>query len=255
MIPSTSSFSINRALAFGRLYQPTLGRMMVIYPAVTLILSIVTFLLGVSKVGVPFIALVSLCVTFMLYLSPLVFVAGGDPVIETMLPAKGSEKAWFMIVCSLIMFPLLVWVPQALVEWVIKDFFPAFYERNSLCEVKSQLGVNAGVISYAQVLVPTATCLYVVARERRRKIVTPVIWTLVSTVGLAILGIVVAFTKFFNIGLNHARSGLDPYEAEEVSELVRQQLIPIMNIMAVCCLIYILIMAYLSYRKISNRQI
>lgn len=255
MIPSSSSFSIKRALAFGRLYQPTLGRMIMIYPAISFALTVLTIFLGCSKTGVPFIALVSLVVSFMIYFSPLVFVAGGDPVIETMLPAKGSEKAWFMIMCSLLLFPTLVWIPQQIIEWIANWLNPAILADNYFYNLRNELGEHSMVVSYLQILVPTATCLATVARERRRRIVTPVIWTLVSIAGLAIAGMAVGFVKFFKIGMNHARMGLDPYDTEEINRLVHGELNTILSILAVMCVVYIIVMGYISYRNISKRQI
>lgn len=255
MISSDSSFSIHRTIAFGRLYQPVLGRMLMIYPAISIVLTLLTIMLGFNKVGVPFIAIVSVAVTFMIYLSPLVFVAGGDPVIETMLPARGSEKACFMLICSLIVFPLLVWIPQISIEWIFREFFPDLFRDNFFFKIREEVGGNAMSISFLQVLVPAVTCLATVAREKRRRIVTPVIWTLVSVAGLSILGIVIGFVKFFKIGMDHARMGLEPYNGEELNQLVHQQLGAILGILAVVCVIYILIMGYISYQKISKRQI
>lgn len=257
-IASTDSFNFRRALAFSRCFQPSIRRQMILYPVISLVFVVSSTILGNYKLGLPLIVLMSTISSFMAYLAPLVFTIGSDLTIETLLPVKDSERAAFITFYSLIVCPLLVCIPDFAVKQIMLQFFPAVVEDNFMYEMIQENPLTNMPLSVASALVPVATCLFAISVYRHRRILMPVVWTVVSLIAISILSGVVAVSRIFQIGMSDGIEGLENRigsDPDTARDFLMGELQPAFIVIAALCVAYVIFISIMAYRNIKNRQI
>lgn len=263
-----NDFSWQRVDMIARYYYPSIRRQLIIYPAISVAVGIATFFMYNSPLSTIFAGILSMVLSFMFYFGPIVFTRRSDRAIETMLPATTGEKATFLLLYSFIVIPLLVYLPQFLVQRILiwtmpsNDFFMTINDLTS-----KFIGKTFG-LSVAQSLVPLATCLYVVMRVKSNRAILGMVWAVASLIvtGIcsAIYGVYFALhseafrTAAFESGYNDATAGLPPKTAQELGGEIASSMVdymmPFMITMGILSLIYVIVMAYLTARTIKKGQ-
>lgn len=253
MIPS-DNFSLRRAISFGRSFQPMLRIQMMVYPAVALLycLSIVT--LGKSPLGIPVVALISLVVAALMYLSPLVFTSGSGLVVETELPVRGDEKATFMIAYSLVLMPLVLLVPQWILHWLANNIYTEWFTDNIF--VKTSELNNYTFLNIAQSIAPAAVCLFCVSAYQRRRVLMPIVWTICATMGIGILSGVLVIVKLFSNGFIDGLTDQPAMTDENlIVDKIMNQVSPELMMLGILLGAVTLFFGWMAFRKIAYRQI
>lgn len=253
MIPS-DNFSLRRAISFGRCFQPMLRIQMMVYPAVALLycLSIVT--LGKTPLGIPVVALISLVVAALMYLSPLVFTSGSGLVVETELPIRGDEKAIFMIVYSLVLMPLLLLVPQWVLHWLAGNIYTEWFTDNVF--IKTTELSDFTFLNIAQSVAPAAVCLFCVSAYQRRRVLMPIVWTICATMGIGILSGVLVIVKLFSNGFIDGLTDQPAMTDEkQIVDNIMTQISPELMMLGVLLSAATLFFVWMAFRKIAYRQI
>ncbi len=247
----SDSFSWQRVCMVGRYYYPALRTQVILYPLISMAIGIISFFMFylLGKTGVSAILLYGLLffvLTMMYYWSPGVFAHNSCQAIETILPARSSEKATFILLYALIGVSILTWVPQfvciSLLEWIF-DVSVDFVSTKKV-DVTS-IGSGFYWTNIFQYLVPLTTCLFVVMKRTTSRLGRGIVWSIVSLIGLSIG----AFVSVIIICIGSVSSESEIMERlPEITESL------IINT-GVVSLVYSAIMVCLTVRAINKIQI
>lgn len=263
-----NDFSWQRVDMVARYYYPSIRRQIIIYPAISVAVGIATFFMYNSPISTIFAGILSMVLSFMFYFGPIVFTRRSDRAIETMLPATSGEKATFLLLYSFIVIPLLVYLPQFLIQRILIWTIPSNDLFMTINDLTSKFVGKTFGLSMAQSLVPLATCLYVVMRVKNNRAILGMVWAVVSLIGMgvisAIYGVYIALhsealqAEMFASGYNDAAAGLPPKTAQELSGLiantVADTMMPFIIGLGILSLIYVIVMAYLTARTLKKGQ-
>ncbi|MCM1484046.1 MAG: hypothetical protein NC043_06900 [Muribaculaceae bacterium] len=270
MMPTSELTALNPGLSKTRIgmvaayYYPLLKLQMVLYPCVAIALGIMQFVLSRTEIGFIFGSMLGTVINFMVYFAPCVFARRGDRYIEVLLPATGMEKSIFIIGYSLVVLPVVTWGLFAGTMFLLEKIWPYTPEMQEFADVINQgarMVQGVWFVQRAQEYVPLSTCLYCVLTLKNNRMIMSMVWTVVSLIamGLAgvIFGIVMALSGAFKDGFIDGVNGLEP--SADSSDMLAQGIIhamrPFLYIMSGISAAYTLLMAWLSYRKISGIQI
>lgn len=247
-------FSLGRAVAYGRLFNPYIGWMLWLWPLVSLGVSVVCIICGYSPLGVILSSLLSFIPSFMIYFGPMVFAIGSNQIVETLVPAKWSEKASVVVVMSLVVIPCLVLVPGRVAMWIATLLMPN-PQDNLYLEMFSVMPKVYGLASYFQALIPTAACMLAVTAYTHRRMLLGGVWAVASLFLLGLGGMIVGGYAAFKIGMEHGSSGVPPTDAEQLVSAIIDGLTWLLWVVGIAGVIYLGLMIWLTCRKIKNRQI
>ncbi len=255
MIDYSNKFSISRAIAYGKLFSPWIQRQILFYPLISTFISVLSVSLGLIPYGMVFIALLSFIPALMIYFGSLIFGVHTNMYIETLVPATWVEKATFTVVYSLIVLPILVVVPAQIVLW-IAERIPAVAEGNSWLEVKQlSTAFSSGLLwNIMQSLIPAAVCLLALVVYSTRRILMAVVWSIVSLIGISIIGGVIGFMSAIQL----AKDDVDTIKnatPEKIIDDLAANMQPSFLILGIIGSIIVLMIVFLIYRKFKLRQI
>lgn len=248
-----AEFSFDRIVNIARYYYPVLKRQIILYPIAGIVVGILNLTAAFTPVGILFSGIINSAISFLYAFGPVVFARHSNPVIETMLPATPREKASFVILYSLIGIALLVYAPFYIVLGI---GHMAGFDTNieliltSLSE-KPSWAIYLG--SALQNLVPVITCLYVVMRVRHNRALLGMVWSVISIIGLGIVGAVWGIIMTLSYGF------IDGTCTETDPDAIVGSITSSMGslVLTVCIIsgLYTAIMTWLTYRQIGKRQI
>lgn len=252
---STDTFSIRRAISFGRCFQPNLRLQLIVYPIISLLNCIIILLFDDKPIAVPLIIVMSLLVAAMLYLSSLVFTSGSDLTIETELPLRGDEKAAFMIVYTLVVIPLLLWIPQWLTTSIATWLNPQLIAENTFFQTSSIVPEATTITNIFQSLAPTSVALLAVVSYKRRRILMPVVWTVITVVAISVVtGLTVAIKLFTSNFFHNIEDKAADIDQTQLKMDVISTITPEIIVIGVILAIVTIICTYLTYRNVKYRQ-
>lgn len=168
----TTEFSIRRFALIGRFYMPRLYLQAIFYAVFSLLAGIV-LVYSCKNIGtILFFKFTLFAFSVMASLGPLAFTTRSSSVIETTLPATGSEKSAFMLLYCFVVIPLLLLLPFSAVVLIGLDHMTTAAPIMPwvLKFLWNDLQTSApSHIMY--VLVATAVCLLGVCAFRRRRVI------------------------------------------------------------------------------------
>lgn len=256
MMEYSDKFSVRRAIAYGKLFSPWIQRQMIFFPLVSLLISVLSVFLGFLTVGIPFIALLSFILAFMVYFGSMVFGMHSDRYIETLVPVKWSEKATFVCVYTLIVIPLLVTVPTQLIYWIVDNFLKEWISGNHWLELRRiGTGFYANALwNTVQYLIPASVCLFALISYSSKRILLAAVWSVVSLIGLSIVGGIVGFISAFKFGKTNIETMAESNPEEVVGALV-SEMQPMFVMLGCVGVVFLMFMVWLIFRKFRERQV
>lgn len=253
----TDSFSLRRALAYGRIFSPWIGRQLLFMPLISLAVAILTIMLAINPLGALFSGLLSFIPAFMVYFGSLVFAYSTDQTMQTILPVKWSEKALFMIVYSLVVVPLCVDVPQIIADRAVIWLDPDRVDSNVILSARYMTqGVSASW-NYLQQLIPAAVCLTAVVFYTSRRVLMPVVWTVVSMIGLSVLGGICGILSVVKFGAKNLEAIAEANQGNPraVVNALMGEMQPYIEIFQIFSVAILFVFVWLICRKIKTRQL
>lgn len=261
---TTDNFSWQRVGMVADYYYPMLRRQIILYPAISAAIGIATFFMYNSPVSTVFAGLLSLIITFMLYFGPTIFTRRSDRAMETLLPATYTEKSTFILLYTFIGIPLLAQGPYYLCQYILTLFVPTNDFFMQMTDLSNKVISKTFGLNFMQTLVPLATCLYVVMRVKNNRAILGMVWGIVSTVGISIIGaiygVILAFrTDMFKGIADGIKADTATYQSghelgEQIAEQMTDYMLPFLYVMGAMCLVYVVIMAWLTVRTIRKGQ-
>ena len=246
------SFSLRRAVAYGRLFGTGIKRQMIIYPIVTFVIYTFALVISTNTVGLLLGSLLSSVISFMAYLAPLVFAIGSDPVAEVMFPATKSEKAAMMTVYSLAVIPMLLGLSMLLAVPTARLFSDDI--SASLLLSGAHMALESPVM--AVILDTTmSVCLLSVIVYRHRRVLMPVVWTIVSLLIVSLIAGIIGGIGAFHAGIKDGFDRVDFPSQEEMARHLLDTLMPWMLGYFAIVVIATAIIIVITVRKIRNRQL
>lgn len=251
-------FSWQRVQMVARFYYPCMRLPLILYPTISAVVGFLNAWLMQSVLGTAISALPSMLMSFMFYLFPLFFARPKSPVVETMLPATSTEKATFFVGMCLIVNPILVYVPQFLTNYLAAFIFTSPI-MDGVNELSFEMICDTYGFSMFQALPPLATCMYVIFSRWRNRMGTAIGLTIATLVALtligAIYGVIMAFTDSNFIEMVTAE---DPGTYDAGVKLGRDLASTMKSMVFVVgglSLLYAILMAWLTFRKIRTIQV
>ena len=251
----SNKFSVGRAIAYGKLFSPWIQRQLLFYPVISTLVAVLSVTLGLISYGMVFIVLLSFIPAIMIYFGSLIFGVHSDRYIETLVPATWVEKASFTVVYSLIVLPLLVVVPAHIVLWVA-EHIPSVSDGNSWLEVKRlSTAFSSGLLwNIMQSIIPAAVCLFALIVYSSRRILMAVVWSIVSLIGISIIGGVIGFMSAVRIAKDDMES-IKYADPEQIIDNLATNMQPSFIILGTMGSIAVLLIIWLIFRKFKRRQI
>ncbi|MDE6417419.1 MAG: hypothetical protein K2K68_10405 [Duncaniella sp.] len=267
-----NSFSWERMSLLARYYMPAIKKQLLIY----LIIITVYFTAGVLS-QMPywfsglFMMLWGICqfgFAYMFYLAPIAFSRYDDNALNTLIPARGDEKALFVTGYSLVIVPLFI-VAVTSVYAVIARFIPGYdidllsngFDNNAIEREAWDTffpGWSLWIYKITGYFWMTAVVLYVVTISRSNKVIKAILATIVIPLLSGIIAGIIGFVyviynkttfEFFR-RINDsdlADSSLPSELLNEISSwLIGYQ--GVMVVIGIVCLV-------LTWRKICHRQV
>ncbi len=256
MMDYTDKFSVRRAIAYGNLFSPWIQRQMLFFPLISLAISVLSVFLGFMSLGIPFIALLSFIPSFMVYFGAMVFGVHSDRYIETLVPAKWSEKAAFVCIYAIIVIPLLVTIPSQLVYWSADTIFSKWTSGNHWLELRRiGTGLSSNILwNLVQSLIPASVCLYALVCYSSKRILMAAVWSVVSLIGLSIVGGIIGFISAFEFGKSNLEAMADR-NPEYVVNALMSEMQPMLIALGCVGLVFLIFMVWLIFRKFRERQV
>ena len=259
LISLKPGFSWQRLSLVARYYYPLLRPQILIYPLTALVLAVIRSALNHSELGILSDGMLDSFLNFMMYFSPCIFAKRSDRYIETMLPATGAEKSVFILTYCLVILPLLTWGLHYCALAAIDYFWPAddivLAFKSSVNELNGIIGMSA-LVRIAQDYIPLSTCLFCVMALKNNRMLLSMVWAVVSLIVITMLGAVAGVWVVMSEGFENlkelAETGAD---GDEVPRYIIGQLKTFIYILSFAGVIYSLLMAWLTARKISRIQL
>lgn len=250
-------FSWQRTLMVGRFYWPTLRMQVLIYPCISLFAGIIIALCqSNATVAMIVTGLLSMPLSLLLNFGPLVFGFKSDREIETMLPARTSEKSTFIILYNMVVMPALILFPK----WAVLSLFYPDYtvslagsgSSEAADLVKDMLNGTEWwqyLIGYAESLFPVAVCMLCVFLISKRRILMSIIWTVAAImlpglIGLA-FGIWMSVTQIISNSMN---------PQDNLPEVLIKDIMSLAWMIGTVALIVEIILCWLTARTIRRKQ-
>ncbi len=253
---NTDNFSWERTMMVARYYYPALRLQLMLYPAVSAAVGIVTFFMFNSPIWTIFGGLLTFVLQLMLYIAPIAFTIRSNRAIETMLPAKWQEKATFILLYTFIVIPILVYVPKYLCHTLLSTFITGNSLMLEINKISNEISsFYTYFINIVQELVPLATCLFVVVWRNSNRALLGSVWAIVSLVVMAIIGGIIGFFMVFRSGVaNDILMHPEMAETPNFAIRIADSLYPYMLVFGLVCLIYVGLMIYFTARRFKTAQ-
>ncbi|MDE6485496.1 MAG: hypothetical protein K2L14_08910 [Duncaniella sp.] len=267
-----NSFSWERMSLLARYYMPAIKKQLLIY----LIIITVYFIAGVLS-QMPywfsgmFMMVWGICqfgFAYMFYLAPLAFSRYDDEALNTLIPARGDEKALFVIVYSLVLVPVFIVVVTsvfALIAHLIPDYeidlLSNGFDNNAIESMAWDdlfPGWSLWLYKLTGYFWMTGIVLYVVTISRNNKILKSILATIVvPMISGIIAGIIGLVYLIYNQTTREFFERIKDDEAVDnalssgIMSEITTWLMSYQSIMVVIGIICVV----LTWRKICHRQV
>lgn len=251
--------SVSRFKLLARFYSPGFSKQLLIYLSASLLFAILILMPFPYYAQVGIFTMISTAMALMVQMAPVVLAKSGDSrVIEKLIPASPSEKFLLFAVYFFIIIPLAVYVlPEAALGLYQK--IPAIQTQDMLILVKIHQN-NPAIIVIMNIInasAAIATCLYVVIRVRRNRVIWGILSVFACNIALGIIGAIYGAASLFKEGYEAGRAGLDLDAQQNVEHLLSVMVgetgytVTVISIVAV----YLVSILYVTYRHIKNSNI
>lgn len=266
-----NSFSWERISLLARYYMPAIKKQLLIY------LIIIAVYFGASVISqLPvwfsglFMMVWGICqlgFSYMFYLSPIAFARYDDNALNVLIPARGSEKALFIIVYSLVIVPAFIVAVSAVFALIarlvpgcdINMFGTALGDADFIREAWNELFPQWSMLLYqiTGYFWMISIVLYVVTASRSNKVIKAILATIIvpmiSGIIAAIVGLIVVvynknFEKLFeNIDTVPDKEGFALSLISGIGNWIASYQ-GLMVLIGIVCVV-------LTWRKICHRQV
>jgi len=252
-------FNLGRVIMLGKYYSSPIKKQLLLYSGITVLLYIMT----VIPFKIPLFSFPAmLAIELMFYLSPIPFARDGGAVIDTMLPARVSEKYLFYLFHCLVSVPVVLagsWMLLYLLSFWWLDSAQPIWE---LFQFNSDTFVFDGTYSPLIVLskildnlVPLCTAMAVIVTARRSPVAKCFLGIFLSFISLLIAGIIIGISVVFtNWDKISTISNLENYDDNSIIQIISHPLTIMGVIFIIVMAIYIIGCMYYTYRVMARRQ-
>ncbi len=264
----SDNFSWRRVGMVGQFYFPRLKWQLIAYPIAAICLTLLTSVL--IKIELPAVAIApfSSIISYMVSLGPLFFTAMAAREVETSLPATNGEKTVFMILYSLIIIPLLVWIPQWLIQLLmfgsiapISEILQHTMPSNSDIAIPqiSQLATKSIPTNILSSFAVILVCLCTVVTLKRNRIILSIVFCIVYQIVITIVTSIYIGAKIVNAGIFQKIASGKTTSPDAVTEEITKFMTTVMPdtiwLMGGLNLIACIVLTYLIYRGIKRFEV
>lgn len=248
---TTDRFSWRRVAMVARFFYPKLRSQIILFPVMAVALSLWVYLMPNTFVLKNVLTgFMYLAVTLMLWWASGKF-AGSNRQCETMLPALWSEKALVVVVYSLIVVPLLLFVPQMLVDYVAslisgEPLTLLRLDDDSIIIFGKELGLSS-----CDTFFSITTCMFIACRSAKSTFLKSAVWSLLATIGFGLL-VGIAFVAIFSTKVYTNAEALEGLNGSEVIDTLG--IAGSMYIFYWISIAYSVLMVYLTVRSFKKIQ-
>ncbi|MDE7443248.1 MAG: hypothetical protein K2M65_03715 [Muribaculaceae bacterium] len=273
----TNRFSWHRFGMVARFYYPRLKKQLILYPSLSLLTLLVTIAIA-NFTFIPYSLLTPLgmLTTLLLWLGPAVFTMNESPETETLLPAKGSEKALFIMLYSIVGIPVLLHLFSFIANFYTNDLIENIVINSNAQHDIDKLGKNIDeiyqiidmvrhntVVLLSSMILSVFPCimtLFVVMRARYHRIIWAIVWNVVYFISIGVMMFIAGFTAAISNDFMGKLSTM-PHETPDavatvnIMDMTIEVVTTIFSAVGIYTLICGIILLILTYRTIVNRQV
>ncbi|MCC8071514.1 MAG: hypothetical protein LIO90_06915 [Bacteroidales bacterium] len=200
---AVNRFSWRRVVAVSRLHWGAMGVQMLAYFGVATVCTILFFIPYIGILTKAIALLLFYALELALVFSPLVFTYKSGLEMETMLPARGSEKAVMTVGYIFIVLPFVTFLPIATGITAAKVGMVHFNSNFFATIFDTMLGSYGRTFSLSSILsflALMATCLFAVVSTKKARALKSFLWTAGVYIGISIItGIATVIIFFFKL--------------------------------------------------------
>lgn len=261
-----STFSLKRIAQLYTFYAPAFNRQLLVYLSMSIIEAILLLLPFSDSTRVGIFSIIVSVQALMFELSPIVLCKSGDcKIIENLLPVSSTERFIFYLLYFLVAIPIATFLIPDIVLLIIQ-LTPAL-QTSDFCTLIEIRYLSSKVLSAINILTPIGailTCLYVVLKSKRNRILKGVGSVFIYQTGIGIIGAVWGATWAFKAGIKDGIQGLPP-DPVLSDGLPKDMMIKVINDMtssseytyttAALLLCYVILFLILNYKAIRKSNI
>ncbi|MCM1491291.1 MAG: hypothetical protein NC095_10785 [Muribaculum sp.] len=255
LINDMDRFSWHRVWNFGKIYQYSFKRQLVVYG----ILSVVAAIFGLLPFGaVTQMGLYSMFGTatgIAYYLAPLVLSKWGDTrMVMNLTPALPIEKFIFFMIYFLLLLPLVLFAPTTLAQFIYLKM-PSIQTEPMLRILHLAFDYDYNAISkFLQGGGIMLTCFYIVLNSHGNRTIKGILAVFGIMIGLGILGAIFGFTMALHDNIEYGNPTMPGADSAYWHQIVAGLRMPILGL-NIFFSIYSVIIMWLCYHRLSHPKI
>ena len=249
-------FSWHRVMQVASFYGNLTKRQLLVYVLATFVFACLILIPTDNYIQIGIFTMTWTAMGLLMQLAPVVLGKSGDSrIIERLIPASAAEKMTFFLIYFWIVIPFVCYfLPE--VALLIYKSIP--YLQNTdmmkLIEIHQSPSVVAILMNIANTLGAITTCLYVVMKVKRNRVLWGIISVFAFNFILGIIGAVNGFIRAFNMGFDEGRSGypMNNAQAAEWADEFIYQMNPFFIILTCVLAIYVIWICCMIYKNLNN---
>lgn len=240
-------------------YRPIFGRQLLIYFCSSLLFAILTLLPFPQYIQLGLFSMSWTAMGIMVQLAPVVLAKSGDSrVIERLLPASAFEKLTLFLGYFFIVIPLAVYLLPELSLFIYKAIPAVHTEKMDLMVDLRQSNPPVIILmNVVNVLAVIITCLYVVLRAKRNRVLWGILSVFICNIILGALGAIYGLATLFRSGFYSRveNAAVDPNEMAKEVLVILSDNIPITVLLILLAAAYLVVMITLTYRQLKRSNL
>lgn len=254
----SDSFSLRRLGMFAQYYKPLIGRQLIIYCLISVVFFVLSLMPFPSYAQAGIFTLVWTALGFMYQLAPIVLAKSGDSrVIERLIPATACEKFCFYFIYFFIVVPVVVYtLPE--ISLYLYGIIPSIHTQDMdyLVYVHNSNPAMIVIMNSFSTAAGAATCLLVVLKARRNRVIMGIVSVFVVMVSVGIFGAIWGAAQMFRLGYEQAKNGIHLSEQEQIDSIlsILNANPAVTGTMTAIFAIYVFVVLWLTYSALRNSK-
>lgn len=252
----SDSFSWRRVMQVASFYSVVTTRQLIIYALASLVFAFLILIPAHEYIQVGLFTMIWTSIGLMMQLAPVVLAKSGDSrIIERLIPASAAEKLTFFLIYFWLVIPFVCYfLPE--ISLILYKAIPFLQTSQMLELIDLHHTPNATslLMNIFNSLGAATTCLYVVMKVKRNRVLWGIVSVFVFNFILGIIGAVNGFITVFNMGIEDGSAGypMNNAQASQWAMDFISELQPVFVTITCLLAIYLAWMCYKTYRLLNN---
>lgn len=252
---ATDRFSWHRVMEFGKIYQYSLKRQLIVYGILSMVAAIFCLLPFGAVTQMGLYSMFGTATGIAYYLAPLVLSKWGDTrMVMNLTPALPIEKFIFFVIYFLLLLPTILFAPTTLAQFIYLKM-PSIQTEPMLRILHLAFDYDYNTISkFLQGGAIMLTCFYIVLNSNGNRTLKGILAVFGIMIGLGILGAIFGFTMALHDNIEFGNPTMPGADSAYWHQVVTGLRVPILGL-NIFFSVYSVIIMWLCYHRLSHPKI